>query len=1143
MAKEIVDAHERAEALDAGRSFIVQAPAGSGKTGLITQRFLTLLAVVERPEEVVAITFTRKAAGEMRSRILEALVSAKGPQPDDPHAAKTWGLAKAALVRDGEKGWQVLSNPSRLSVQTIDSLCGSLTRQLPLLSTFGAQPSVSDDASALYQEAARMTLLDLEQGEDWSPAIEALLRHLDNDLNKAQSMLVTMLAKRDQWLRHLFSVLNTPDDVERREVLESALQGAISEALEDVREYLGRGDGAELLSLIQFAAANLGEDHALHSWLEFGDILPPEPEYLDAWRSVAELCFTATGAWRKTVTAKQGFLAKSAGRDKEEKSLFESNKKRMISLLASWEDLDDWQCALQSLLILPEPHYDEAQWLIVEAMCEMLKVAALHLRVVFGQHAQVDFSEISQAALMALGEEDNPTDLALALDYRIKHLLIDEFQDTSFGQFELLKRLTAGWVPDDGRTLFLVGDPMQSIYRFREAEVGLYFQARDFGVGEITLDSLTLSVNFRSQGGIVDWVNKAFRHVLPAKNDHVSGAAAYSASHAFHETEAGEAVTIHPFLENNKVAEAEVVASQIKHIFSNVETGQKKPSVAILVRSRGHLVEIIPALKQARLRFQAVDIERLDHRPVVQDLRALTRALLHPADRVAWLACLRAPWCGLVLQDLEALTLGERNGPIWALMQDEPRCAQLSELGQQRLARLRQVMAAALDNRRRRSLRAWLEATWLALGGPACVEDETDLEDAEVYFTLLEKIDHAGDLADVDDLDLRLERLFALPDVEADSSLQLMTIHKSKGLEFDHVFMPGLGSRGRNDDKPLLMWMERAGRMGEGQLMLAPVQKAVLERDKKKAAQQTKTYDYLRYLEKTKGEFELGRVLYVGATRARTRLHLLGHVNYDAEKGNDLKAAKGSLLGLLWSQVEAVYERAGADQQEVDGGLLRVVDPAQATLSRLPVAWVAPEIRSVSEVAPRVDTQQENTLWQGSTPAHIGTVVHLGLQHIAEQGVDVWQADRIADQRLAFQAQLQALGVVEEELPLASERVVLCLQQALNDERGRWILADHQAARCELPITGVFEGEIVNLIIDRTFIDEQGRRWIIDYKTSAPAEDQSLDEFIAEQQQHYRAQLERYALFMADMDERPIHLAIYFPQVPAWCEWTVGRCY
>jgi len=1140
MAKQIVDAHERAAALDASRSFIVQAPAGSGKTGLITQRFLTLLAVVERPEEVVAITFTRKAAGEMRSRILESLVSAKGPQPADPHAAQTWSLAKAALVRDSEKGWQLLSNPSRLSVQTIDSLCGSLTRQLPLLSTFGAQPGVSDDASALYQEAARMTLLDLEQGEDWSPAIEALLRYLDNDLNKAQSMLVTMLAKRDQWLRHLFNVLNTPDEFERREVLESALQGAISEALEDVRQYLGRGDGAELLSLIQFAAVNLGEDHALYAWTEFGDILPPEPVYLDAWRAVAELCFTATGGWRKTVTAKQGFLAKSAGRDKEEKSLFEANKKRMVALLASWDGLADWQFALQSLLILPEPHYDDEQWQIVEAMCELLKVAALHLRIVFGQHAQVDFSEISQAALMALGDEDNPTDLALALDYRIKHLLIDEFQDTSFGQFELLKRLTAGWLPDDGRTLFLVGDPMQSIYRFREAEVGLYFRARDLGVGEVMLQSLTLSVNFRSQAGVVDWVNQAFRHVLPVKNDHVSGAAAYSASHAFHDNEGGDAVTIHPFLENNKVAEAELVADQIKQIFAALTPGQKKPTVAILVRSRGHLVEIIPALKQARLRFQAVEIERLDHRPVVQDLRALTRALLHPADRVAWLACLRAPWCGLALQDLEALTAGERYAPMWGLMQDESRCAQLSESGQQRLARLRRVLAAALANRRRRGLRAWLEATWLALGGPACVEDETDLEDAEVYFSLLEKIDQSGDLADIDELDLRLERLFALPDVEADSSLQLMTIHKSKGLEFDHVFMPGLGSRGRNDDKPLLMWMERAARTGEGQLMLAPVQKAVFEPDKKKAAQQTKTYDYLRQLEKTKGEFELGRVLYVGATRAKSRLHLLGHVNYDAEKDNDLKAAKGSLLSLLWSQVEDVYERAGAAQLEpADDILLRRADPAQAQLSRLPVAWQAPDFATVVPVSPSYETKQDDALWQASTPAHIGTVVHLGLQHIAEQGVDAWQAEMIIDQADDFQAQLHALGVADDELVFASEQVVLCLQQALNDERGRWVLAAHPEARCELPLTGVFEGEIINLILDRTFVDEQGRRWIIDYKTSAPAQGQSLDEFIVEQQQYYRPQLERYALFMAGMESRPIHLAIYFPRVPAWCEWTM----
>src|SRR5438270_4761431 len=128
------DAAERARALDAARSFIVQAPAGSGKTELLIQRCLVLLARVERPEEITAITFTRKAAAEMRNRVLEALALARHePRPSEAHKARTWELGRAVLERNDALGWALEDSASRLRVQTIDALCASLTRQMPVL--------------------------------------------------------------------------------------------------------------------------------------------------------------------------------------------------------------------------------------------------------------------------------------------------------------------------------------------------------------------------------------------------------------------------------------------------------------------------------------------------------------------------------------------------------------------------------------------------------------------------------------------------------------------------------------------------------------------------------------------------------------------------------------------------------------------------------------------------------------------------------------------------------------------------------------------------------------------------------------------------------------------------------------------------
>src|SRR5436190_22069795 len=130
----IADQKQRDDALDPSRSYIVQAPAGSGKTELLIQRFLALLGRVERPEEIAAITFTIKAAAEMRQRVFPALAAARGKaRPEAPHEARTWDLARAALERNDSLGWKLEESADRLRVQTIDALCASLTRQMPVL--------------------------------------------------------------------------------------------------------------------------------------------------------------------------------------------------------------------------------------------------------------------------------------------------------------------------------------------------------------------------------------------------------------------------------------------------------------------------------------------------------------------------------------------------------------------------------------------------------------------------------------------------------------------------------------------------------------------------------------------------------------------------------------------------------------------------------------------------------------------------------------------------------------------------------------------------------------------------------------------------------------------------------------------------
>ena len=521
----IPDLKEREEALDPSRSFIVQAPAGSGKTELLMQRFLRLLATVERPEQILALTFTRKAAGEMQSRIVQALLKAKNQPPGSakPHEKKSCELAKMALKRDSEMGWNLLENPGRLKVQTIDSLCSSLTRQLPILSLLGRQPSITEVPDELYREAARRTILMVEEEGKTGDSVRKALRHLDSSVQGLEERLVIMLQKREQWLRHIHR--DSGDD-EFRGMLEASVKNLIEDSLKRVRERLPEHLVDDLTASARYAASNLLNEAkgspvtGLAALYKLPDVVA---DYLPTWQGIAELLLTKEGEWRKPggINKKSGFPA-----DKTDEAI--KNKEMFQALLTTLADNEPLRAALSVMVTLPVSGYEEEEWEILDALLHLLPVAERQLIKVFGEEGAVDFQAVSMAALNALGTDDNPTDLMLSLDYRVQHILVDEYQDSSRTQLELMKALTRGWELEDGRTLFIVGDPMQSIYLFREAVVGLFIDARNEGINNIRLNPLTLSSNFRSQQRIIEWVNEAFQDAFPKTEESLTGAISYA---------------------------------------------------------------------------------------------------------------------------------------------------------------------------------------------------------------------------------------------------------------------------------------------------------------------------------------------------------------------------------------------------------------------------------------------------------------------------------------------------------------------------------------------------------------------------------------------------------------------------------------
>ena len=1116
------DQAQRQASLDISQSFIVQAPAGSGKTSLLTQRFLRLLTRVKNPEEILAITFTRKAAAEMHQRIIESLKLAQKPKPSDEFAAQTWLIAAQVLQHDADCEWHLLQNPNRLRVQTIDSLCANLTKQLPVTSRFGSPPAVLQDARPMYTEAARNCLQELDDKGDVGEAIRLLLSHVDNQLPRAENLVSAMLASRDQWLRHIVSGNSA---VFNRSTLEAVLQRSIEQVLFNVVDALGYEHRDTLQELLAFASSNMTDVNSPIS--EYGlqaDLTQADASSLGTWQMVAGFLQSDKGEWRKQASANLGFPAASSSDNKVEKALFGDKKKQYKALLAELADNDVLKDALAWVNCLPASEYTEQQWQFIQALFVLLPNAVGHLRLVFQQRGQVDFCEVSLSASYALHDSEGMTDIGLRLDYQLQHMLVDEFQDTSETQFMLLKDLVAGWQPDDGRTLFLVGDPMQSIYRFRQAEVGLFLKTQQQGLGEVTaINALNISVNFRSQAGIVDWVNKAFAAVMPTDDNLYSGAISYKHSLAFKTNENnGDAVRYYPH--PDRATEGQALLELIQHI----QQTSPHESIGVLVRGRSHLLDLVAAMNKAGLAYQATDIDPLSKRQTVIDLMALTRAYLHPADRVAWLSVLRAPWCGLSLNDMHALLEGGPDANVWGLLNERSRLDALSDEGQLSLQHVIKALTTAFEQRDRMSLAESIEGVWNELLGPECLTSSADLCDVQRFFDCLSELESAGQAVDMAVLENTVEQLYAAADVNAPDSLQIMTIHKAKGLEFDHVILPGLDRKSRNDDKRLLAWLERPSEeSGESELLIAPIKEIGSQGD-------DAIGKYLNKIEQEKSHHESQRLLYVAATRAKKQLHLSFCLKID-EKTEEPKApASNTLLGLLWSTIkDDVVVDFNSDNLDNKKSITHC-NLKKLNSNNVPV--IDKKHLDYKQIDTQIFKQQTNLVefdWATDLAASIGTVCHQLMQVVGERG---WDNVSIIDDDSMIRHQLDEAGVLPKKMDEAVTRVKQIMQNCLQDNRGQWVLNNqHEDSQFELALSGVLNGDVVHCRLDRTFVDD-GIRWIIDYKTSRH-DDENKEQFLDDEVTRYKPQLEKYAKLMTAIDDRKIMLALYYPAFGGWRSW------
>jgi ATP-dependent exoDNAse (exonuclease V) beta subunit len=1182
------DAPARAQALDVQRSFLVEAPAGSGKTGLLIQRFLKLLTdpAVHDPAQVLAITFTLKATAEMRERVLGHLLAARDRTPPrNAFDQDTRPLAEAVLVKDSAAGWNLLDSPQRLNIRTIDAVCAQIARSLPILTGSSGALAPVDPATSLYQLAARRTLMLLGSSDAvLDAALTTLLLHRDGNLADCERLLADMLSWRDQWGELV--PLSRPDGSQSEaEFLETTIRPRLERALEAVvcraLTRLARVMPASLQHDFAALAHSLSASSLAGSPIELCRELRSAPgqaaEDLVYWRALAHLALTQKGEWRRALGKNHLKLTELAG----------AHKAELASLIESCSSVPGLREALCGLANLPPITYPAGQWRIAKALFQVLRRALIELQFVFAETNQCDFTEISLLAKSALRHDTGPGDLTAALGLGLQHLLADEMQDSSTGQYELIQLLTQGW-DGHGQTVFLVGDPKQSIYLFRQARVERFLHTvRDRRLGDIPLDILKLTANFRSQPALVEDFNKTFTPIFSATPDPSEAArvsytaasparpASSHAAKAFHwhativpypESAADRAAACRAETERQAREIAQIAAQLLGPAANNLASNPTPPKLAVLVRSRTHLHAILPALKLHDVPFRAVEIEPLGQRQEILDLTALTRALLHPADRTAWFALLRSPVCGLTLADLHQLSGADDTAfaAQTVLTLIETRGHELSEDGIRRLSRVYPVLEAANSRRGRLPIAELAERTWHALGASAFLGPE-ETRNCTRFFALLDQLQQPGGRLSLTILEDHLDRLFAEPSVHP-GAVDLLTIHNAKGLEWDVVFVPSLEKVGRDDKDRLLAWIDiEDSADSQEDTGIAP---GILAPISGKGSKTDPLSHWTARLERAREAAERKRLFYVACTRAREELHLFAAPS--ARKDGSLSIPQPSLLAAAWPAAERHFQNLAPAPQPapVFGIILDMAATAEPVsrslpLQRIPASYAPPSPRPLFPHAPGPSSfTPPFPRPEGSFAARAyGNAVHAFLEALTQQmetlsGQTPPRTPQMAARTLLaelpawtprIQTILRSFGIPPTLLERLTARVLTALSNTLRDPAGLWLLSPHPGAATEfaqLTQPEPASDDTRSIRVDRIFLAgptpsgqsyEPNHLWIVDYKTTTHGQT-SLDAFLEEERNRYAPQLETYAAQLSQPGQA-IRLALYYPSLPKLLWW------
>jgi len=1093
----IEDLQTRIKAIDPAHSFIVQAPAGSGKTELLMQRILTLLLTVQEPEEIIALTFTKKAVEEMRHRVISTLLAAYNNEPiTSEHQQKSRDLALAVLDHGNKHQWGLLDSPHRLNISTIDALCLKICQGSPKETLLSLDVSPLDNPIEVYQKAIQSVFTD--KNSHLQSELKTLLLHCDNHFPTIERLLCQLIAQREQWLPLVMPFYHQPEALKKacEEVIYNILQTHLDNAFNAIPFEV-------LDSLWQSILFSKQQCDTECEWKPLENLLEPDPTHLEAWLHTANVLLTKDGNWRSTRS-----INKTLGFSKD----FLEEKKACQTLLETLSGLDNQEQIQQALVALracPDLEFNPNSWHILKACLMTLPEVVAQCHLLFQAMSQCDYVELSLAACRVL-DHDNASQKALILNHKISHILVDECQDTSLSQAKLLALLTQHWDSSEHKTLFFVGDPMQSIYRFRQAEVSLFHQWQTQGLGHIKLEPLQLSSNFRSATNIVEWFNDQFINIFPSDyNDQHSGIP-YAEANAVKASVHNIPTESFIIADGNQSDEANQMIPIIKNNLDNDQT------IAILLQKRNQALPVITALKENNLAFAANDIEPLTTHALALDWLMCLSALCDFDNKIAWTALLRSPICGANLEILFNLNQASQEETILNFLINN----QFDNASLSHFAKRLQYLMKNIDSQ---PLWRTMDVAWHDLGFSDFYNKDSDYIIYNQCQKALKNLNWHRHIFDYNLLYETLEKTYC--ESQTNAAINIMTIHKSKGLEFDTVIIPGLQTKPRPEDKSLITWQTILLENQPPQFCIAPLAS--------KEQKQNKVYDYCRLIEKQKLTEERKRLLYVACTRAKNKLVFFSILK--SKEDSDLineqfKPNKGSFAEMLWpffiKKAQVIIPSSATESSRVE--LPKLIQPTKKWLNQ---KLINPS-NTQSDIKPskyNEVTADLNYFIHQNQAQHLGDAIHLLCEHIHKNGLN-----------FNYEKTIQEIANLHHNTLISQDTIIYKLKQALakmqQDPKAQWLFANHKETHSEWVILEKQSFEIKKHIIDYSFVDND-TRWIIDFKSAVPHKNESEEAFLQNQLTAYKKQLQRYKDCLKQTGEsRPIRSALYFPLCGLWIE-------